>query len=106
MKNERRFRTFEEYHLEKLQDPEDALGYLMVVLDEFARDHDVESLIYSLQTIAKAQGIKLDELDTQELETELSNNSVMGWGLLDALAALFDLNFNITFVESLPAFSN
>ncbi len=60
MKSERYFRTFEEYQLESLQDPRRALIYLAVMLDEFEKNNDIETLLYSLKTIVKAHKLSLN----------------------------------------------
>lgn len=89
MENKNDFGTFEEYQLESLKNSEKALVYLIVVLDEFARDHDVESLMHSLQIIAKAQGLKI------------ASNATFEWSLLDQLAELLGLDFSISPIENL-----
>ncbi len=90
MKRKKRFRTFEEYHLEKLRDPEDALDYLIVVLDEFARDHDIESLMFSLQMITIAQGgvgflAKKAGINRESLYKILSGKRSPKWKTMEAL---------------------
>ena len=50
------YRTFHEYNIEKLRDPEDAQGYLEVALEEFEQDGDVEALMLALRDVAEARG--------------------------------------------------
>ena len=49
-------RDFRDYHIEKLQDPEDARVYLDVALEEYEKDGDTEALLLALRDIAEAQG--------------------------------------------------
>ena len=50
------YRDFEEWHLERLADPEDALGYLQIALEEYEQDHDTEAFLLAVRDVAKAQG--------------------------------------------------
>ncbi len=102
MKDERRFRTFDECQIELLRDPEDALGYLIISLDEFAQDGDIDELVSSLELIFKAQGLVADELQTQNLKDELLHEPSVGWGLVEKLDALFELKFDVSSIEVLP----
>jgi DNA-binding phage protein len=49
-------RSFHEYNIEQLKDPEDASLYLTEVLADFEIDHDVESFRKALKDVTKDQG--------------------------------------------------
>ena len=49
-------RTFHEYVVESLRDPEEAREYVEVALEEFEQDGDVEALMLALRTVAEARG--------------------------------------------------
>ncbi len=66
-------RTFEEYLVEQLQDPENASGFLEVILDEYNKDHELAILLSSLRSIATAKGVELpQEVNQKVLDTLLS----------------------------------
>jgi probable addiction module antidote protein len=48
--------SFEEYHLDKLRDPEYAKMYLAVALEEYEQDNDTEAFLLALRDVATAQG--------------------------------------------------
>ncbi len=50
------FRNYRESLLEALKNPEEAIAYLEVALEEFFEDHDKTSFLKALRTIAEAQG--------------------------------------------------
>ena len=51
-------RSFHEYNIEQLKDPQDASLYLTEAVADFEIDHDVESFLKSLKDVTKAQGDK------------------------------------------------
>ncbi len=70
MAAKREFRSFEEYLIERLQDPDEAAIYLEVVLDEYAEDRDLAGLFYSLHLLAKAQGDIVDILEKAGIDKQ------------------------------------
>jgi len=50
------FRNYREALLEALQNPKEAQAYLEVAMEEFFEDHDQNSFLKALRTIAEAQG--------------------------------------------------
>ncbi len=84
-------RSFEEYLLESLQDPEEAQVYLNLSLEEYREDGDFQMLLHSLRTLASAKGEVLElsevsEPDQESLRILLEEDSNLGWhGVLAAL---------------------
>ena len=78
MKYKRKLRTFDEYLVESLKKPEEARAYLMVSLEEYIKDHDLDSLLDSLHSIAAAKdGVVLvgcNSLAQGELDELLSEH--------------------------------
>ena len=52
----REYRDFRDYHIEKLQNPEEARVYLDVALEEYEKDGDTEAFLLALKDVAEAQG--------------------------------------------------
>jgi len=50
------YRKFNDYLIEKLHDPEEAMAFLTVSIEDYAEDHDTEALMLALRLIAEAQG--------------------------------------------------
>jgi len=74
----REYRNFKDYHIEKLQDPEESRIYLDVALEEYQQDGDTEAFLLALRDVAEAQGgiTKLAErtrLNRQNLYKVLSS---------------------------------
>jgi len=89
-KAKRQFRNFKDYHLEKLQDPEDAKLYLTIALEEFEKDGDTDAFLLSLKDVAMAQGGMLQlsrrtRLDRTNLYKALSKE---GNPRLDTISAI------------------
>lgn len=49
------YTKFEEWHLEKLADPTEALAYLKIALEDYEQDLDSEAFLLALRDVAKAQ---------------------------------------------------
>jgi probable addiction module antidote protein len=49
-------RDFREYVKEKLEDPEEAVTYLNIALEEYEKDQDSEAFLLALRTVAEARG--------------------------------------------------
>lgn len=49
-------RSFHEYNIENLKDPEDASLYLTEALVDFEIDHDIEGFLKALKDVTEAQG--------------------------------------------------
>jgi probable addiction module antidote protein len=53
----RHYRTFREVTIERfMKDPEEAMLYLEVSLEEFIKDNNTGALLSALRTVAEAQG--------------------------------------------------
>ena len=95
MKCKNTCRTFSEFLIEWLQDPDKAYVYLGVVLEEYARDQDLKALLRSLNNIAIAKGGVLQlsessEIDQRSLDKLLAKDSNPTWeGVLEALGYAF-----------------
>jgi len=63
---------FRKYHIEKLQDPEEAIVYLEIALREYEKDGDTEAFLLALRDVAESQGgmTKLSQ------KTNLSRTSI------------------------------
>ena len=51
------YRTFKDYHIDQLRDPEDARIYLSVALEDFEKDEDIDALLLAVKDVAEAQKI-------------------------------------------------
>ena len=49
------YRTFKNYHIDQLRDPENARIYLSVALADYEKDKDINALLLALRDIAEAQ---------------------------------------------------
>ena len=49
-------RTFDQYLIEQLQDPDEAKAHLELAIDEFFKDGDSEAFMLMLRLVAEAQG--------------------------------------------------
>ena len=54
-KSQSNFREWKDYLVEKLRDPEEAMAYLQVAIEEYQNDHHLDALLLALDNIAKAQ---------------------------------------------------
>ncbi len=106
MKFKRQMLDFEECLIERLQDPEHAKIYLMVSLEEYDKDQNIEPLVDSLKLIAAAkQGVlKLPNqtiIHTSKLDQLITNTGNLNWTqVLDAL----DIEFLPGSTSAQPAF--
>jgi len=105
MKYKRKLRTFDEYLIDSLKKPEEADAYLMVSLEEYIKDHDLDSLLDSLHSIAAAQdGVVLvggNSLSQGELDELLSENPNPPW---DMVLAVLGLKFSRAEATTLPSY--
>ena len=51
-----RNRSFKDYHIEQLSDPEDAKIYLCVALEDCEKNEDIEAFLLAVRDVAEAQG--------------------------------------------------
>ena len=51
----REMRKYRDYIIERLADPEEAIGYLQASIEEYQKDGDTGALLIALESIAKAQ---------------------------------------------------
>ena len=51
------YRTFKDYHIDQLRDPEDARIYLSVALEDFEKDEDIDALLLAVKDVAEAKKI-------------------------------------------------
>ena len=52
----RKYRTWGEFMIETLQDPDECIGLLEVAIEEYQEDGDTKALMRIIEHIAKAQG--------------------------------------------------
>ena len=50
------YRSFKDYHIEQLSDPEDAQIYLSVALEDYEKNEDIEAFLLAVRDVAEAQG--------------------------------------------------
>lgn len=84
MANVKGLRTFREYLIETLQDPEEAQAYLGAALEEYSLHRDLEAFLIALHSIAIAQGglaqlAQKTDLNRQNLYKIFSGNSSPKW---------------------------
>ena len=60
----RKMRKYRDYLIEELSDPEEAIVYLEVSIEEYQKDGDTVAFLIALQSIAKAQA-ENNELTSQ-----------------------------------------
>ena len=83
----RKMRTWRECLIERIADPERAIGYLRAILDDYHIYRERTVVLRALQTVVKAQGgvskvAKQVDMDPQLLSKVLSNGDTP---LIDAL---------------------
>jgi DNA-binding phage protein len=83
----RKMRTWRECLIERIADPERAIGYLQAILDDYQMYRERTVVLRALQTVVKAQGgisklAKQIDMDPQLLSKVLSNEDTP---LIDAL---------------------
>jgi probable addiction module antidote protein len=94
-------RSFDEYNIEKLKDPEDACLYLTEALLDFETDRDVHAFLQALKDVTDAQGgigelAKRTNLNRQNLYKLLSAKRQPK---IETLGAILDgLGFQLTVV--------
>ena len=49
-------RSFKEFHIDELKDPEKAKSYIDVALEDYQDDSDTEALLLALRDVVEAQG--------------------------------------------------
>ncbi len=101
------FRTFHEYNIEKLTNPDDAKTYLEVALDEYRINRDSGAFLIALRDIAESQGgisqlAKRAGMDRQSLHNALSDHESPTIDTLDTI--LRGLGFQLA-VEPLSSSS-
>ena len=64
------FIPVDEFLIESLKDPQEALGYLKVACEEYSVDQDLDSFINSLHLIAAAKGGTLQREERNALNEE------------------------------------
>ncbi len=52
------YRNFKDYHIEQLRDREEAKIYLVVALEDYEKNGDIESFLLAMRDVAEAQGGK------------------------------------------------
>ena len=50
------YRSFKDYHIEQLSDPEDAKIYLSIALEDYEKNEDIEAFLLAVRDVAEAQG--------------------------------------------------
>lgn len=81
---------FQEQLIESLKDPEEAIAYIRVALDEFEQDSDSEVFLLALRNVAQAQGgisvlAEKTNLNRQNLYRILSGKGNPTFQTLDAI---------------------
>ncbi len=84
MRAKTKFIPVEEFLVDSLRDPEEALCYLVVAYEEFVKDNDLASFLLSLRFIAAAKDgtLKLEkgsEVDVECLHRLFSKNPNLQW---------------------------
>lgn len=51
------YRTFKDYHIDQLRDPEDAKIYLSVAIEDYEKDEDLDAFLLAVRDIIKARKI-------------------------------------------------
>ena len=57
----RNYRRFKDYHIEQLQDPEDAKIYLSVALEDYEKNEDIDVLLLAIKDVSEASKYQLQE---------------------------------------------
>ena len=55
MTNHKKFRTFDDYLVESLQDPEEAQAFLNAALEDFQEDNDLKAFLLALEILIKSK---------------------------------------------------
>jgi DNA-binding phage protein len=89
-----RLRTWREFLIEKLADPEEALGYLQVSLEEYLVDGDTSFFLKGLRNVVEAQGgiseiAKQARIAPQVLSKILSSEDLPSLHTLGAIFRVF-----------------
>lgn len=50
------YRRFKDYHIEQLQDPEDAKIYLSVALEDYEKNEDINAFLLAVRDVIEVQG--------------------------------------------------
>ena len=51
----RNYRKFKDYHIEQLRDPDNAMIYLSIALEDYEKDKDIDALLLAVRDITEAQ---------------------------------------------------
>ena len=92
-------RTYNEYLIQSLQDPEEAQAYLAAALEEYNNDRDLTALMFALQALAYAQGglaslAEKAQVNRQNLYRIFSGKRSPKWETMEAI--LHGLGFKIS----------
>lgn len=95
---------YHEHLIESLRDPEEAIAYLKVALEEYEQDGDREFFLIALRNVAEARGgisklAKKTHLNRQNLYRALSGKGNPTFETLDAI--FHGLGFRLS-LEPLP----
>lgn len=83
-------RTFREYLIETLQDPEEGQAYLIAALEEYNTSRDLEAFLIALHSLAMAQGglsalARKSDMNRQNLHKILSGKRSPKWETMGAI---------------------
>ena len=89
-----RFRTWHEILMERLSDPEDAIGYLEVSLEEYLDDGDKAFFLKGIKNVIEAQGgilsvSKQAGIDPMFLSDAVNNGSMPPFHILSSIFTSF-----------------
>ena len=89
-----RFRTWHEILMERLSDPEDAIGYLEVSLEEYLDDGDKAFFLKGIKNVIEAQGgiLSISEqagIDPRFLSDAVNNGSMPPFHILRSIFTSF-----------------
>lgn len=98
LRREKMSRTFDQYLIEQLQDPDEAKAHLELAIDEFSKDGGSEAFMLTLRLVAEAQGgvsqlAKKSNLSRQNLYKILTCKTVPKFNT--ALAIMKGLGFKV-----------
>jgi probable addiction module antidote protein len=99
MKNKKSVRSYREYLIEELQDPEEAQAYLNAAFEEYESDKHLEALMLALHTVAQAQGglsllAKKSQINRQNLYKIFAGKRSPKWETMEAI--LHGLGFKLS----------
>ena len=85
-----KLRTWREFLIEKLADPEEAISYLQVSLEEYLIDEDIPFFLKGIRNVVEAQGgvaevAKQAGLTPKTLSEFLSSEDTLHFGTLSAV---------------------